>query len=40
MPLGSSLSVLLNVSYYKMHEYILLSGGDLKSFQDSKLFVK
>ena len=36
---GSSRSVLLNVSYYKKHEYIWLRGGDLKGFRDIKPFI-
>ena len=36
MPLRSSLSVLLNVSYNKIHEYIWFRGGDLNGFRDIK----
>ena len=32
MPLGTSRSLLLNVSYHEKHEYILVRGGDLNGF--------
>ena len=36
----ASLSVLLNVSYHKVHDYIWFRAGDLKGFRDSKAFMK
>ena len=40
MPWVSSLSVLLNVYYYKKNEYIWFRGGDLNSSRDIKLLVE
>ena len=40
MPRGFSWSVLLNVSYHKIHEYIWFRGRDLNGFRDIKTFMK
>ena len=34
------MSVLLNVSYYKIYEYIWFKGGDMNGFRDIKAFMK
>ena len=37
---GTCLSVLLNASCHKKHEYIRFMGGDLNDYKGIKLFLK